>query len=130
MALAAESTETLLAALEGALSRADRDRPAQLVSATVEIDPKVDPAAIVAGSRLAADRWFCGEQPDRGFALAGMGSAIAVVSRGEDRFSDLAERCARVEHSRVAVEPDELPAGAGPVWSIGFAFSPRGGSDP
>ena len=130
MALAAESTETLLAALEGALWRADRDRPAQLVSATVEVDPEVDAAAIVAGSRLAADRWFCWEQPDRGFALAGMGSAIAVVSRGEDRFSDLAERCARAEHGRVAEEPDELPAGAGPVWSTGFAFSPRGGSDP
>jgi isochorismate synthase len=128
--LAAEATETLLAALEDALSRADRDRPAQLVSATVEIDPEVDPAAIVAGSRLAADRWFCWEQPDRGFALAGLGSAIAVVSRGEDRFSDLAARCARAEHDRVAEEPDELPAGAGPVWSTGFAFSPRGGSDP
>ncbi|HSD24370.1 MAG TPA: isochorismate synthase [Solirubrobacterales bacterium] len=130
MASAAESTGTLLAALEGALSRADRDRPTQLVSATVEIDPETDPAAIAAGSRLAADRWFCWEQPDRGFALAGIGSAIAVVSRGEDRFRDLAERCARGKHDRVAEEPDQLPAGAGPVWSTGFAFSPRGGSDP
>jgi isochorismate synthase len=130
MASAAESTETLLAALEDALSRAGRDRPSQLVSATAEIDPDTDPAAIAAGSRLAADRWFCWEQPDRGIALAGIGSAIAVVSRGEDRFSDLAERCARAKHDRVAEEPDELPAGAGPVWSTGFAFSPRGGSDP
>ena len=130
MAIAADSTQTLLAALEDALSRADLDRPTQLVSATVEIDPEVDPAAIVAGSRLAADRWFCWEQPDRGFALAGMGTAVAVVSRGEDRFSDLAERCARAQHDRIAEEPDELPAGAGPVWSTGFAFSPRGGSDP
>ena len=130
MAIAADSTQTLLVALEGALSRADRDRPTQLVSATVEIDAEVDPAAIVAGSRLAADRWFCWDQPDRGFALAGMGSAIAVVSRGEDRFRDLAERCARAQHDRVAEEPGELPAGAGPVWSTGFAFSPRGGSDP
>jgi salicylate biosynthesis isochorismate synthase len=130
MASAAESTGTLLATLEGALSRAHRDRPSQLVSATVEIDPEVDPAAIAAGSRLAADRWFCWEQPDRGFALAGLGSAIAVVSRGEDRFTDLAERCAGAKHDRVAEEPDELPAGAGPIWSTGFAFSPRGGSDP
>src|SRR3954447_13054446 len=130
MGVATESTETLLVGLEAALSRADLGRPARLVSATVEIDADVDPAAIVAGSRLAADRWFCWEQPDRGFAVAGLGSAIQVVSRGEDRFSDLAERCARATHDRVAEEPDELPAGAGPVWATGFSFSPRGGSDP
>ena len=130
MASAAESTGALLDALEGALGRADRDRPSQLVSATIELDPATDPAAIAAGSRLAADRWFCWEQPDRGFALAGIGSAITAVSRGEDRFSDLADRCVLAQHDRVADEPDGLPAGAGPVWSTGFAFSPRGGSDP
>jgi salicylate biosynthesis isochorismate synthase len=130
MAVAAEATETLLSALEAALNRADRSRPTQLVSATVEIDSDVDPAAIAAGSRLAADRWFCWQQPDRDFALAGIGSAVHAVSRGEDRFSDLAARCARATHDRVAEEPDELPAGAGPLWATGFAFSPRGGSDP
>jgi salicylate biosynthesis isochorismate synthase/menaquinone-specific isochorismate synthase len=130
MRVAAESTETLLAALEAALDRADGAGPTRLVSATVEVDAGIDPAAIVAGSRLAADRWFCWEQPDRGFALAGLGSAVQVVSRGDDRFTDLAERCARATHDRVANEPSRLPAGAGPVWSTGFAFSPRGGSDP
>lgn len=130
MGVAAESTETLLAELENALDRADRAAPTRLISATVEIDAGVDPAAIAAGSRLAADRWFCWEQPDRDFALAGLGSAVQVVSRGEDRFSDLAERCARATHDRVAEEPDELPAGAGPLWVTGFSFSPRGGSDP
>jgi isochorismate synthase len=130
MAVAAEATEALLAGLEAALPRTDSDPPTRLVSATVEIDPAVDPAALAAGSRLAADRWFCWEQPDRGFALAGLGSATQVVSRGEDRFADLAERCARAAHDRVADEPDGLPAGAGPLWATGFAFSPRGGSDP
>jgi salicylate biosynthesis isochorismate synthase/menaquinone-specific isochorismate synthase len=129
MGVAAESTDALLTGLEDALARAD-GRPTQLISATVEVDPDVDPAALAAGSRLASDRWFCWEQPDRGFALAGLGSAISVVSRGEDRFADLAERCARAKQGRVAEEPGELPAGAGPVWSTGFAFSPRGGSDP
>ena len=90
----------------------------------------MDPAAIAAGSRLAADRWFCWEQPDRGFAVAGVGSAIQVVSRGQDRFTDLAERCARAMHDRVAEEPREMPAGAGAVWATGFAFASRGGSDP
>jgi isochorismate synthase len=130
MAVATEATETLLAGLEAALTRTDSTHPTRLVSATVEIDPDTDPAAIAAGSRLAADRWFCWEQPDRGFALAGVGSATQVVSRGEDRFRDLAERCARATHDRVAEEPAELPAGAGPLWATGLAFAPRGGSDP
>jgi isochorismate synthase len=130
MGVAAESTETLLTALEGAVSRVDPTQPTRLVSATVEIDSDVDPAAIAAGSRLAADRWFCWEQADRGFAVAGLGSATQVISRGEDRFAELAERCARATHDRVAEEPDELPAGAGPVWATGLAFSPRGGTDP
>ena len=130
MAVAAESTEALLAGLEAALSRADPSRPTRLVSATVAIDHDADPAAIAIGSRLAADRWFCWEQPDRGFAIAGIGAATAVISRGEDRFADLAERCTRAVHDRTAEEPAELPPGAGPVWATGFAFSHRGGSDP
>jgi isochorismate synthase len=128
--IAPESTQTLITELEDALSRADRTQPTRLVSATVEVEHDVDPAAIAAGSRLAADRWFCWEQPDRGFAVAGVGSAIQVVSRGEDRFTDLAERCARAIHDRVAEEPGEMPAGAGPVWATGFAFAARGGTDP
>ena len=130
MGVAAESTQTLLAGLEAAASRAGRADVARLASATIEIGPDVDPAAIAAGSRLAADRWFCWEQPDRGFALAGLGTAIQVISRGEDRFRDLTEGCARGTRDREAEEPADLPAGAGPVWATGFAFSHSGGSDP
>jgi isochorismate synthase len=118
---------TLLAELERALSRADAGR---LVSATLEVDGGLDPVAIAAGSRLATDRWFSWEQPDRGFALAGLGAAAEVVSRGDDRFRDLGEGCARVTHDRVAEEPSGLPAGAGPVWSTGLAFAPDGGTEP
>ena len=118
---------TLLAELERALSRADAGR---LVSATLEVDRDLDPVAIAAGSRLASDRWFSWEQPDRGFALAGLGTAAEVVSRGDDRFRDLGEGCARVTHDRVAEEPSGLPAGAGPVWSTGLAFAPDGGTEP
>src|SRR3954451_3138974 len=130
MAIAAESTETLLGGLTEALESSDTDRASRLVSATVQIEADVDPAAFAAGSRLAADRWFCWEQPDRGFALAGIGSAFQVISRGDDRFTDLAERCARATRDRSAEEPSGLPAGAGPVWATGFAFAPRGGADP
>ncbi len=117
----------LLSRFESALSRA---RDGRLVSATIELDDVADPTAIAAGSRLATERWFCWEQPDRGFAVAGLGAATEVVSRGTDRFSDLAAGCSRAAHDRVAEEPTGLPAGAGPVWSTGFAFAPEGGGSP
>jgi isochorismate synthase len=117
----------LLSQFERALSRAPDGR---LVSATIEIDEVVDATAIAAGSRLATDRWFCWEQPDRGFAVAGIGTAAEVVSRGGDRFSDLAAECSRVAHDREAEEPAGLPAGAGPVWATGLAFAPDGGTEP
>jgi isochorismate synthase len=116
----------LLAELEGALSRAKDGR---LASATIELEGKVDPVALASGSRLATDRWFCWEQPDRGFALAGLGTAADVVSRGPDRFRDLAEGCSSATRDRIASEPDGLPAGAGPVWATGLAFAPTGGGE-
>jgi salicylate biosynthesis isochorismate synthase/menaquinone-specific isochorismate synthase len=83
----------------------------------------------VFASRLASDRWFCWEQPDReGFALAGLGSAFEIVSRGPERFADLIGGCAAVIRGRVAAEPDHLPAGAGPVLCGGFSFDHDGGS--
>ena len=118
---------SLLSLFESAVSSAPEGR---LASATVELDESVDPTAIAAGSRLASDRWFCWEQPDRDFAIAGLGTAAEVVSRGPDRFADLAAGCSRAAHDRVAEEPVGLPAGAGPVWSTGLAFAPEGGGSP
>jgi isochorismate synthase len=122
-----QTTSSLVSLFESALSRA---RDGRLVSATVELENVIDPTAIAAGSRLATDRWFCWEQPDRGFAVAGLGTAAEVVSRGPDRFSDLAAGTSRVSHDRVAEEPTGLPAGAGPVWATGLAFSAEGGGSP
>src|SRR5262249_56718929 len=48
---------------------------------------------------------------------------------GEDRFSDVAVRCADALRDRVASEPAGLPAGAGPIWTAGFCFDPKGGSE-
>jgi len=98
-----------------------------LVSVTVETDA-VDPCATVFASRLASDRWFCWEQPDRGFALAGLGMAHEATSRGAGRFGDVAEQCLRTGGDAVVEEPRGLPAGAGPVWLGGFAFDAGGGS--
>ncbi len=116
------ATETLLERLREAAGRGRRT----LVSVTVECDV-ADPCAAVFASRLASDRWFCWEQPDRGFALAGLGVAHEAASRGEARFAEVAAECLRTGGDAIVDEPRGLPAGAGPVWLGGFAFAPAGG---
>lgn len=119
---------TILGSLGELLERAGGRRRLVSVTAPVDID---DPSATVFASRLAGDRWFCWEQPDRdGFALAGVGSAYEAMSRGRGRFADLARQCAEVVSGRLADEPRDLPPGAGPVWVGGFAFAPGGGRSP
>ncbi len=117
------TTESLLGAVGKGVQRGRRT----LVSVTAEVD-LADPCAAVFASRLASDRWFCWEQPDRGFALAGLGVAHESASRGRDRFADVASECSRTGGDPVLDEPPGLPAGAGPVWLGGFAFDAEGGS--
>jgi isochorismate synthase len=117
-------TAALLGGLERLVADAGTDR--RLVSVTSEVDLD-DPCAAVFASRLASDRWFAWEQPDRGFALAGLGAAHVAISRGPARFQDLSRECARLMRGRASDEPDDLPAGAGPVWVGGFAFDAEGG---
>ena len=116
-------TSSLSAGLHEAVGRKRRT----LVSVTVESEI-ADPCAAVFASRLASDRWFCWEQPDRGFALAGLGVAHEAASRGTARFADVAEECLRTGGEAVVEEPRGLPAGAGPVWLGGFAFADDGGA--
>jgi menaquinone-specific isochorismate synthase len=121
------ATNELAVRLRESVERAiDRGRRT-LVSATVESDV-ADPCAAAFVSRLASDRWFCWEQPDRGFALAGVGVAYEAASRGEGRFADVAAECLRTTGGAIVDEPPGLPAGAGPVWFGGFAFGPEGGA--
>jgi salicylate biosynthesis isochorismate synthase/menaquinone-specific isochorismate synthase len=122
--------ETQISEVEELLVEArSRDRRT-LVSVTSEVEVD-DPTAAVFASRRAGDRWFCWEQPDRDrFAIAGLGSAHDVVSRGKARFAEVAEACSSVARDRIADEPGDLPAGVGPVWVGGFAFGPKGGSEP
>jgi salicylate biosynthesis isochorismate synthase/menaquinone-specific isochorismate synthase len=123
--LLAAATESLLAKLSGALERAAERHRRTVVSVTTPVEA-VDPCAAVFASRLASDRWFCWEQPDREFALAGLGVAQEVTSRGPDRFRDVARECLGAE--AIFEEPRGLPAGAGAAWVGGFAFDPDGGS--
>lgn len=122
-------TASVLEGLEEALARR-RGASRALVSLTTEVE-LADPCAVVFASRMAGDRWFCWEEPDRdGFALAALGSAREAVSRGPERFADLVRECSATTRGRVAVEPEELPPGAGPVWTGGFAFAADGGAAP
>lgn len=129
------SRQTTLGGFEGLFrglaSGAERwdGRSRRLVSATAEVEI-ADPVAAVVAARLASDRWFAWEEPERGFALAGLGSAAEVVSRGADRFEEVSADCARILRDRIAAEPAGLPAGAGPVWVGGFAFAGDGGASP
>lgn len=117
-------TQALTDRFERLLARAGRRR--RLVSLTVPIEIP-DPVAAVAASRLADDRWFLWEQPERrGFAVAALGSACEAVARGHRRFADVSESCAAVMRNRIDDEPTELPTGAGPIWVGGFAFSEQG----
>jgi len=117
-----------LESLEALLAEAGERR--RLASVTVPLELG-DPSGAVFASRLAGDRWFCWEQPDRdGFALAAVGSAHEVISRGPERFGDLVAACAEVTRGRLSDEPDRLPVGAGPIWVGGFAFGPDGGRAP
>jgi isochorismate synthase len=118
------TTSDLLGALEKGAARGRRT----LVSVTKEVEV-ADPCAAVFSARLASERWFCWEQPDREFALAGLGVAHEASSRGRERFRDVAEECLRLGERPVLEEPRGLPAGAGPVWVGGFAFDPEGGSN-
>jgi isochorismate synthase len=117
-------SEARLDALSERLERAVARGRRTAVSVTVPVEG-IDPCAAVFASRLASDRWFCWEQPDRGFALAALGVAQEASSRGPGRFGDVAHECLGGE--TIVDEPAGLPAGAGAVWVGGFAFDPNGG---
>jgi salicylate biosynthesis isochorismate synthase/menaquinone-specific isochorismate synthase len=119
----AAATDSLKERVEAAARRKRRT----LVSVTVEADI-ADPCATVFASRLASDRWFCWEQPDREFALAALGVAHEAASRGPERFADVARECLGTMGDAIIDEPPGLPPGAGLVWTGGFAFDPEGGA--
>ncbi|HEX2096144.1 MAG TPA: isochorismate synthase [Solirubrobacterales bacterium] len=123
----AAGTELLARLREDAGVAAARGRRT-LVSVTEQVEP-LDPCAAAFASRLASDRWFCWEQPDRGFALGALGIAHQATSRGESRFEDVARECSRLLDGAVVGAPTGLPPGAGAVWTGGFAFDPEGGTE-
>jgi salicylate biosynthesis isochorismate synthase len=99
------------------------------VAVTFEIDPLDVSAAVFAARGL--ENWFAIEQPDRDFALAGVGVAARVMALGPDRFREAAKQC-RALASQADCGDDlvGLPSGAGPVFCGGFAFADGGRESP
>jgi isochorismate synthase len=116
------TSDALLGAISKGIGRGRRT----LVSLTFAIDV-ADPCAAIFAARLASDRWFCWEQPDRDFALAGMGVAREAAGRGERRFAEVAQAAGETLRDAIVEGVRGVPAGAGPVWLGGFAFDPAGG---
>jgi isochorismate synthase len=127
--LPAAPSEALQEPLSAGIASAAARRRRTLVSATVELDAP-DPCAAIFASRLARDGWVCWQQPERGFALAALGAAQEAVSRGPRRFGEVAAECHALRREAIVTEPAGLPAGAGCVWTGGFAFDPEGGATP
>jgi len=122
-------SDALLSGLENGLERAAGRGRRTLVSTTAPAEG-LDPSAVAFASRLASDRWFCWEQPDRGFALGAIGNAHEAVSRGPERFRDVDRECLRIAGEAIVAGADRVPAGAGPLWCGGFAFAGDGGRAP
>src|SRR5213078_931148 len=53
-----------------------------------------------------------------------------IVSRGPERFADAVAASERLTRARLAEEPGDLPAGAGPGWLGRHAIDPDGGREP
>ena len=104
----------------------DRGRSG-IASSTVEI-ATCDPAEVAFASRRATDSWFCWEQPDRDFSLSAIGTAYSSVSRGPDRFSQVADDTSHRSGTASVVNGPGVGDDVGKVWNGGFAFSNRDAS--
>ena len=112
------ATEGLLDAVSIAIEDAGARGRRTLASATVAVD-STDVSGAVLASRLASDRWFCWEQPDRdGFALGALGSAqrgrFARPRALPARRGATALSCCATPRSRRRPAFPPVPARSGP----------------
>lgn len=106
--------------------RLARERRAPVMLSLTELSGLRDPTAAVIAARRPGEPWFVLEQPDRdGAAIAALGCAHALSSRGARRFEEVSAQWGRL--TRVAVaEPPGAAAGSGLIAVGGFAFAPDG----
>lgn len=128
--LDARAWERLERRVELGLRRARASGTPAIASVTGELAEAADPTAVIATSRGPVAHWFCLEQPDRhGYAVAGLGAARVLESRGERRFQDIARRW-RAMSAAALCDPLDGPAGTGLILVGGAAFAPAGGGSP
>jgi salicylate biosynthesis isochorismate synthase/menaquinone-specific isochorismate synthase len=128
-ALDVAARDALRARIRKAAARAQRSGRPAIASVTVPADPWLDVSAAVFAARRPDDRWLCIEQPDRdGHAIAGLGEAMRIEARGQDRFSEVARRCRDLARDSECGELGGLPPGTGPIFCGGFAFAHSGGA--
>ncbi|MGK2956157.1 MAG: isochorismate synthase [Solirubrobacterales bacterium] len=111
-----------------AVSEAASQPRKRVVSVSLPVDCP-DPVAVVFASRRANEPWFCWQQPDREFALAALGEAHAVLSRGKGRFREVAAECAHLSGDAILKGEQNSTDRTGPTWTGGFSFSDDGASD-
>jgi len=85
---------------------------------------------VILASRRVGEPWFCLEQPDRGIAIAALGSVRKVTATGTGRFVRVAADCAHLSGDAVVFGEDTPGPSSGPVWTGGFAFDEDGGRTP
>src|SRR4051794_3825620 len=125
-----EQRTELAARCARAVRRARRQGEEVLVGLSVELDPAVDPSAVVFASRAAGEDWFAYEQPARGgAAVAALGALRRLEAEGPGRFADVAEAWRRLAGAAVAGD-DPRPAGPRPVAGGGLAVAPARGAAP
>ena len=133
-ALSEEARERLSLHLKNAIAWARKGREPAVAAVTVALPGQLDLSAAVLSARRSDDRYFCFEQPDRdGFVLAGLGQAVVVDARGDERFAEIAARTRELGRRTFADDPARdpaRPAASGPVFVGGFAFADTGGATP
>jgi isochorismate synthase len=124
-ALPSAEREILARRLGEAIRRARRSGATAVTALGWNVDPEIDPTAVVAGSRRAGEPWFCFEQPDRGsVARAALGCVAELEASGPERFRTVAARWRQLASAAVCEADDGLAALGG------FAFAPDGGESP
>src|SRR3954469_5791259 len=114
-ALRVEERAELATRCARAVRRARREGGEVLVGLTVQLDPAVDPSAVVFASRRTGEDWFCYEQPARGgAAVAALGALRRLEAAGPGRFADVADAWRRLAGAAVSGD-DPGPAGSGLV---------------
>jgi salicylate biosynthesis isochorismate synthase/menaquinone-specific isochorismate synthase len=119
-----------LGALLGEAVRTASQRKGRTLASVTVPAACEDPVAVVFASRRADEPWFCWEQPDRGITIAAMGEVGSVLSRGPDRFKEVAAECAHLSGEAVVMDSGPVDSLTGPTWVGGFAFDDNGAKSP